>query len=165
MNVKLGMSCIIAFATLQTLGIGIDASGPQAPPYKPDKPIAIVGGLLIDATGAPPRLDQTVLIQGEWIVEIGPMATVKVPADADVIDAAGMTVMPGLINSNQHIQLNPLLPAGSGSNLPLANFKARWEKHWARQPYQAFVYLMQGVTSMRQTSGPATQILPVETRD
>jgi hypothetical protein len=42
-----------------TVAVGIHAWGPQAPP---DKPIAIVGGLLIDATGAPPRMDQTVPI-------------------------------------------------------------------------------------------------------
>ena len=39
--------------------------GPQGPPYVPQGPIAIVGGLLIDATAAPPRHDQTVLIDGE----------------------------------------------------------------------------------------------------
>src|SRR6185436_3352279 len=106
---------------------GVGAQGPQAPPYRADKPIAIVGGLLIDATGAPPRMDQTVVIQGERITEIGPMETVRVPPGAEVIDAAGMTVMPGLINSNQHIQLNPLFPSPP-ANLPLANFKGRWER-------------------------------------
>jgi imidazolonepropionase-like amidohydrolase len=135
--------------------------GPQGPPYRAGRPIAIVGGLLIDATGGAPRHDQTVVIQGERIVEVGPMETVAVPAGAEVIDAAGMTVMPGLINSNQHIQLNPLFPSPP-ANLPLANFKARWEKNWARQPYHAFVYLMQGVTSLRNTSGPAKQIVPVK---
>jgi imidazolonepropionase-like amidohydrolase len=55
----------------------------------------MVGGLLLDATGAPPRMDQTVAIQGERIVEIGPMETVRLPAGAETIDAAGMTVMPG----------------------------------------------------------------------
>ena len=144
-----------------SVAVGVGAQGPQAPPYRPDKPIAIVGGLLIDATGAPPRMDQTVVIQGERIVEIGPMETVRVPPGAEVIDAAGMTVMPGLINSNQHIQLNPLFPSPP-ANMPLANFKGRWERNWARQPYHAFVYLMQGITSLRNTSGPAKQIVPVK---
>jgi imidazolonepropionase-like amidohydrolase len=116
---------------------------------------------LIDATGAPPRMDQTVVIQGERIVAVGPMDAIAVPEGAAVIDAAGMTVMPGLINSNQHIQLNPLFPSPP-ANLPLADFKARWERNWARQPYHAFVYLMQGITSLRNTSGPAKQIVPVK---
>lgn len=136
-------------------------SGPQAPPYKPGRPIAIVGGLLIDATGAPPRWDQTVVIQGERITAIGPREQVKPPAGAEIIDATGMTIMPGLINSNQHIQLNPMYPAPT-ANLPLAAFQKRWEANWAKQPRRAFGYLMQGVTSMRNTSGPATRILPIK---
>ena len=155
------VSRLIGCVMVAWLGAGVLAQGPQAPPYRPDKPIAIVGGLLIDATGAPPRMDQTVVIQGDRIVTIGPMDAVAVPEGAEVIDAAGMTVMPGLINSNQHIQLNPLYPSPP-ANLPLANFKARWEQNWARQPYHAFVYLMQGITSLRNTSGPAKQIVPVK---
>ena len=46
--------------------------GPQGPPYLPQGPIAIVGGLLIDATDAPPQHDQTVLIDGDRIIEVGP---------------------------------------------------------------------------------------------
>ena len=138
------------------------AQGPAAPPYRPTSPIAIVGGLLLDGTGGPPRYDQTVLIQGERITAVGPSATVKVPPGAQLIDAAGMTVMPGLINSNQHIQLNPLFPSPA-AGLPLEHIKARWERTWAAQPHRAFVYLMQGVTSMRNTSGPSKRILPVKT--
>jgi imidazolonepropionase-like amidohydrolase len=152
------LSTMLAF-----LGAGALAMAPKAPPYLPDVPIAIVGGLLIDATGAPPRHDQTVLIEGERITAVGPIEQVRVPAGAEIIDASGMTVMPGLINSNQHIQLNPLYPSPV-ANLPLANIKARWESNWAHQPDRAFVYLMQGVTSLRNTSGPAKQILPVKQR-
>ena len=72
-----------------------------------------------------------------------------------------MTIMPGLINSNQHIQLNPMYPSPT-ANLTLDQIKGRWEETWSRMPQRAFVYLMQGVTSMRQTSGPAKQILPVK---
>lgn len=139
----------------------LSGTQPAAPPYQPGRPIAIVGGLLIDATGAPPRHDQAIVIRGERIVEIGPMGQVAIPDNAEIIDAAGMTVMPGLINSNQHIQLNPLYPAPT-ANLPLAAIKARWEANWAQQPRRAWVYLMQGVTSLRQTSGPSKQILPVK---
>jgi len=161
MERHVGINRLVACVMVVWLGAHVMTSGAQAPLYRPDKPIAIVGGLLIDATGAPPRLDQTVVIEGERIVAIGPMDTVKVPTGAEVIDAAGLTVMPGLINSNQHIQLNPLYPSPP-ANLPLANFQGRWEQNWARQPYHAFVYLMQGITSLRNTSGPAKQIVPVK---
>jgi imidazolonepropionase-like amidohydrolase len=149
------------FAALGPRVVAQEVSGPQGPPYRPSKPIALVGGYLIDGTGASPRHDQTVVIEGERITQVGPMDQVKVPADAQVIDASGMSILPGLINSNQHVQLNPLYPSPT-ANLPLAEIKARWEDNWRRMPERAFVYLMQGITSLRQTSGPAKQILPVK---
>ncbi len=135
--------------------------GPQEPPFRPERPIAIVGGALIDATGAAPKLDFTVLIEGERITRIAPSREVRIPEGAQVIDATDMTIMPGLINSNQHIQLNPMYPSPT-ANLTLDQIKGRWEETWSRMPQRAFVYLMQGVTSMRQTSGPAKQLLPVK---
>lgn len=135
--------------------------GPQEPPFEPRNPIAIVGGNLIDATGAPPKLGYTVVIEGDRITRIGPVEDVQIPEGAQVIDAEGMTIMPGIINSNQHIQLNPLYPAPT-ADLPLDVLRARWEETFSRMPYRAYVYLMQGITSMRQTSGPAKRILEVK---
>jgi len=135
--------------------------GPQEPPFEPTNPIAIVGGTIIDATGSAPKLGYTLFIEGERITRIGPREDVPVPDNAQVINAEGMTVMPGIINSNQHLQLNPLYPAPT-ADLPLDVLKARWEETFSRMPRRAWVYLMQGVTSMRQTSGPAKRILPVK---
>lgn len=151
-----GCACLFAFGT-----VAVRTQGPQAPPYRPDTPIAIVGGLLIDGTGAQPRWDHTVLIQGERITQVGPSDTITVPAGAEVIDASGLIVMPGLINSNQHIQINPLFPSPTAS-LPLANIRARWENTWSTEPNRAYWYLMQGITSMRNTSGPAAKLLPIK---
>ncbi len=64
---------------------------------------AIVGGVLIDGTGASASGDTTVLIDGERIREVGPRGAVAVPPDAEVIDATGMTVMPGLIDCHDHL--------------------------------------------------------------
>ena len=137
--------------------------GPQGPPYVPQGPIAIVGGLLIDATDAPPRHDQTVLIDGERIVEVGPMEDVRIPRGARVIDARGMTIMPGLIDSNQHFVLNPLFSTPDVS-FSYEDFKSRWEHNWAQMEYVAFAYLMQGITGFRQTPGPADLQLEVKRR-
>ena len=131
--------------------------GPREPPFEPNNPIAIVGGDLIDATGAPPKLGYTVVIEGDKITRIGPMEEVDIPPGAQVINADGMTIMPGIINSNQHIQLNPLYPAPT-ADLPIDVLRARWEETFARMPQRAYVYLMQGVTSMRQTSGPSARL-------
>lgn len=135
--------------------------GPRREPYRADRPIAIVGGLLIDATGAPPRHDMTVLIDRGRITAVGPMDQVKVPAGAHVVDAVGMTVMPGLIDSNQHIVLNPMYSTPDVS-LPLDKFKERWDGNWAKAERMAWVYLMQGITSFRQTPGPADVELKIK---
>jgi imidazolonepropionase-like amidohydrolase len=60
------------------------------------KQIAITGGTLIDGSGRDPVKNATVLIEGERIVAVGP--SVAVPKGAQVIDAAGRTVLPGIID-------------------------------------------------------------------
>jgi len=135
--------------------------GPQEPPFKPTRAIVIKGGLLIDGTGTTPRHDQAVLIQGERITWIGPMEEVQIPAGAEVLDATGMTVMPGLINSNCHININALY-GSTQANLPVEDLRARWENTWTQMPRRAYVYLMQGVTSIRNTSGPFKRIIPIK---
>jgi imidazolonepropionase-like amidohydrolase len=67
--------------------------------------LAIVGGLLIDGHEGPPQPQSIVLIDGNRIVAIGTRDTLKVPAGARVIDASGMTVMPGLIDAHVHMDI------------------------------------------------------------
>lgn len=45
----------------------------------------------------------TVVVVGNHISAVGPSATVKVPTGAKVIDLAGKTIMPGLIDAHGHI--------------------------------------------------------------
>jgi hypothetical protein len=46
--------------------------------------------------------NQTVLIEGDRIVAIGPSAHVKIPEDARVIEGAGRWLMPGLADMHVH---------------------------------------------------------------
>jgi imidazolonepropionase-like amidohydrolase len=62
---------------------------------------AITNATLIDGTGAGPVPHATVLIEGERITAAG--ANVGVPQDADVIDAGGRTLMPGMIDCHVHL--------------------------------------------------------------
>ena len=73
--------------------------------------VAIVGATLIDGRGGAPLLDAVVIIRGEKIVAAGKRGSVSIPAGAEVIDAKGLTLLPGLIDSHFHIDGDDPLPA------------------------------------------------------
>lgn len=64
---------------------------------------AIVGARLIDGTSGPAVSDSVILVSGERITAAGPRAQVPVPQGAVVVDAAGKTVIPGLIDVHCHL--------------------------------------------------------------
>ncbi len=71
---------------------------------------------VIDATGAPAKPDMTVVIKGDRIAALGKTDEVDVPEDAQVVDAAGKCVIPGLWDMHVHVtQLGsatlPMFPA------------------------------------------------------
>lgn len=67
--------------------------------------VAIVHGDLFDAEHGVMRPRTTILVQGERVTAVGPDDSVRVPSGATVIDAAGKTVMPGLWEMHNHMQL------------------------------------------------------------
>jgi len=73
--------------------------------------IAIVGANLIDGRGGPVVTDSVVVIDGDRIAAVGERSSVKVPAGAEIIDAKGLTLLPGLIDSHFHIDGDDPLPA------------------------------------------------------
>jgi imidazolonepropionase-like amidohydrolase len=66
--------------------------------------IAIVGGTLIDGTGAAPLADSTVIVRDGRIAAVGPRAKVKVPKNANVVDAKGKFILPGLWDMHAHFE-------------------------------------------------------------
>jgi len=64
---------------------------------------------LIDGTGAAPIERGRVVIEGERVVRAGAAARVAAPANAETIDLAGRTVIPGLIDVHFHIEDDPKL--------------------------------------------------------
>ncbi len=71
----------------------------------PEPNLAIVGGMLIDGHGGPPVHGATVLISGRKIVAVGRSEVLKPPPGAEVIDASGMTILPGLIDVHVHLDI------------------------------------------------------------
>tara|TARA_B100000795_G_scaffold241672_1_gene204536 strand:- start:2590 stop:3879 length:1290 start_codon:yes stop_codon:yes gene_type:complete len=65
--------------------------------------IAFIGARIIDGTIADPIEDGVVVITDGRIQTVGPRSDVTVPDEAQIIDVAGKTIMPGLINAHGHV--------------------------------------------------------------
>jgi imidazolonepropionase-like amidohydrolase len=63
---------------------------------------ALVGGTLVDGTGAAPVKDAVVVIRDGKIVCAGTRAACPVPAGVEVMDISGMWVAPGLVDAHVH---------------------------------------------------------------
>ena len=70
---------------------------------EPSSQLAITHVTLIDATGQPPQLDQTVLVEGRRIAAVGPTAKIKIPKAARTIDASGKFLLPGFWDMHVHL--------------------------------------------------------------
>ena len=68
------------------------------------KKVAFKGGLLIDGTGAEPVVNSLVLTEDDKIAYAG--ADKEIGPDYEVVDIAGKTIMPGLIDSHLHFSGN-----------------------------------------------------------
>ena len=66
---------------------------------------AIVGATLIDGNGGPAIADAAIVITGSRITAVGPRAGVRIPADANQVDARGRWIIPGMIDTNVHLSL------------------------------------------------------------
>ena len=67
-------------------------------------PVAITGGKLLTITHGVIE-HGTIVLQGGKIVAVGAAGTVKIPTGATKIDATGMTIYPGLIDSETNLGL------------------------------------------------------------
>ena len=65
----------------------------------------LTGGRLIDGTGAGP-VDATIVIKDQRIEAVETRAYGEWPADAEIIDVSGMTVLPGLIDCHDHLAMH-----------------------------------------------------------
>lgn len=70
----------------------------------PDKALVIRGGTLIDGTGRAPIRDCVIVIEAGRFSAVGRIGEVPAPANADVIDVAGKTILPGFIDGHGHLE-------------------------------------------------------------
>jgi imidazolonepropionase-like amidohydrolase len=66
---------------------------------------AIKAGTFIDVVNGTALKNQTILIDNDTIIAVGP--SIAIPADAEIIDLSNATVLPGLIDCHTHITSQP----------------------------------------------------------
>ncbi|MGW0247135.1 amidohydrolase family protein [Nocardia goodfellowii] len=92
---------------------------------------AYVGATVIDATGAPPRPDQTVVVIDRVITTVGPAAQVPIPVEALVHDLRGKYLIPGLTDMHVHSESETDDPRHFAS-LYIANGVTAVREMWGR---------------------------------
>lgn len=127
-------------------------------PARPAATMAVVGGRIIDGYGGPVIENGVILVAGERIIAVGSAADVAVPNGVPIIDANGMTVLPGLIDMHVHLHI-----VGHG------DYK-RWDELYGTRdadvvmPIAARQLLMAGVTTARDLGARVDDILSVKRR-
>jgi len=141
------MKTTTAMFLLLSVVLGCSAQTPQ-----PDRQqfiraeaplIALAHVRVIDGTGAAPLDDQTIVIADGKIQSITASANANVPANAQVLDLKGYTVLPGLVGMHDHM----FFPMG-GSPPMYSNMGTSFPR----------LYLALGVTTIRTTGSVAPDL-------
>src|SRR5262245_57699199 len=64
--------------------------------------VVIQGATVITATGRPSIRNAAIVVEGGRIRDVGPRNEIRVPNNAQVVDARGKWVIPGLIDAHVH---------------------------------------------------------------
>ncbi len=107
-----GCSSLVVGQLLLLLSICFCSSAASAQ----QKTLVLKGGKLLTVSHG--TIENGVLVMsGGKIAAIGAAGSVKIPKDADVIDVSGMTVYPGLIDSESYLGLTEISAEGSTNDL------------------------------------------------
>lgn len=94
---------------------------------------------VIDGTGAPPRLDQALIIEAGKIRSVGDASSVAIPAGATLVDLNGYTVIPGLVGMHEHMYYpapggQPAMYPEHATSFPRSNRSDRHNRSRQRRP-------------------------------
>jgi imidazolonepropionase-like amidohydrolase len=65
----------------------------------------LTGPRIIDGTGKAPLENGAIAFDGDEITAIGPADRIQIPQRAQVVNAQGKTIIPGLISAHSHLGL------------------------------------------------------------
>ena len=114
---------------------------------RPPPILVLTGMTLIDGTGRAPVSDAAVVIDGDRIAAAGPRPATSWPAGATVVDHGGRTVLPGLIDTHDHLASHGYgLPTRWGLDEPASTAHLRTARVLADT-------LAMGYTTVRDAGG------------
>jgi imidazolonepropionase-like amidohydrolase len=116
----------------------------------------IQGATVITGTGSPSIRNASIVIDAGRIRDVGPRNEVRVPSNAQVVDARGKWVVPGLIDAHVHFsQSGGLYTRPDEIDLRSRRPYAK-EMEWIKErlPYTFEKYLASGVTGVVDCGGP-----------
>ena len=119
------LCALVAVLSSDACGVAGGTGGSEA-----DRIVAVVDVTVIPMQSERLLPGQTLVVRDGMIDELGPAASVQVPAGARRIDGAGLYLMPGLVDAHVHL----------------------------RDPSELLSYLAHGVTTVVQLSGPSGNI-------
>src|SRR5437764_610741 len=112
--------------------------------------IVIQGATLLNGTGGPAIRNSAIVIVGGRILDVGPRNEVRVPKNAQTIDAKGKWIIPGLIDAHVHFS-----QSGGLYTRPDVVDLRKWRSYememaWIKErlPYTFERYLLSGITGV-----------------
>lgn len=111
---------VITAAVLGALGVSAPSFAAEVSASA--KVVVIKAGKLVDVVAGTVLKDQTIVITGERITSVGPSASARIPAGAQVIDLSSQTVLPGLIDMHTHLTADAYL--GGYNSLGVSDTRA-----------------------------------------
>ncbi|MBW0101096.1 amidohydrolase family protein [Pseudonocardia sp. KRD291] len=102
----------------------------------------LIGATVVDGTGSDPQTGRAVLVEDGRIAAVGDAP----PSGADVVDCAGLTLTPGLIDAHVHFGLSSPIDAGVTHGVSVAELAADMFENCRRT-------LACGFTTVRDTGG------------
>lgn len=105
-------SWLVSRALALAAAFAVGGTAPAAPPFAPAPAGTVIvyrGADLIDGTGGPIRRDMAIVVEGKTIRRVLPSRDLARAgaAGARIVDLSGYYVMPGLIDSHQHLATPP----------------------------------------------------------
>ena len=84
------------------LGLFVVGCADRAEPIEGDDLLVLNGVTLIDGTGAAPRENTVIVVQGDRILRVGEVGQFLFPNDATILDLDGRYATPGFIDTHVH---------------------------------------------------------------